>query len=62
MLLLKEQGLDLANVISCVRLALWDSLPLPWMLSETIYGSIGFAEGIILGYKSHSANYFAFSV
>jgi len=49
--MLKEQDLDIANVTGCIKLSLRGSLHLPWILSETIYGSIDFTEGIILGYK-----------
>lgn len=52
--MLKEQGLDLANVPACAKLPLWDSLHLPRKMPKTIYGRIDFAGGIMLGYKPYS--------
>lgn len=58
--MLKEQGLDPANVTACAKLSLRDSLHLPWIMPKTIYGSIDFAGGIMLGYKLWSATSLAF--
>lgn len=58
--MLKEQGLDLANIIACAKLLLRDSLHLPWKMPKTIYGSIDFAGAIMLGYKPYSPTYLAF--